>query len=170
LFFAPFALPALLLLPGSFGQASFASGSFTERQTGWVANLDQAAEPFGNGIGTTGSAAEKAIAVRASGDDFYQPDNNYYKVMYELGVLGLFFFAATLIACFLYTRDVEKQVQGTERAITIGTSANILAAAVAAITLVYFEVFPNELFFWLLMGTVTSCVRNVPESSSTPSR
>jgi O-antigen ligase len=173
LFFAPFALPLVILLPGTFEQGAFYSGSFEERQSGWTENLNRAADPFGNGIGTTGAAAEKALEVASSDDIFYQPDNNYFKIIYELGVLGLFFFSMTLIACFLYTRDVERQVKGSDRALVIGTSANILGVIVAEVTLVYFEIFPDDLFFWILMGTVASCVRKVSPrnvSSTTLSR
>jgi hypothetical protein len=159
LFFAPFVLPLIVLLPGTFEKGAFYSGSFQERQVGWTENLNKAADPFGNGIGTTGAAAEKALEVESAESNFYQPDNNYFKVLYELGVLGLFFFCVVLVACFLYTRDVEERVHGPDRAITIGAGANILGVMVASVTAVYFESFPNELFFWLLMGTVASCVR-----------
>jgi O-antigen ligase len=173
LFFAPFALPLLVLLPGTFEQGAFYSGSFEERQTGWNENLNKAADPFGNGIGTTGAAAEKSLEVQSAKETFYQPDNNYFKVLYELGVLGLFFFVMMLVACFLYTRDVEERVHGPDRALTIGVGASILAVMLASVTAVYFESFPDELFFWLLMGTVASCVRDpqvTKELSSTQSR
>jgi polysaccharide biosynthesis protein PslJ len=180
LFFAPFALPMIILLPGTFEKGAFYRGSFEERQVGWTENLNRAADPFGNGIGTTGAAAEKALEVASQDTAVYQPDNNYFKVLYELGVVGLFFFVMVLIACFLYTRDVEKRVRGPDLALVIGTGANILAVMVAAVTAVYFEIFPDDLFFWLLMGTVASCVRQVQgqdetqddavELSSTPSR
>jgi hypothetical protein len=173
LFFAPFVLPLIVVLPGSFEQGAFYSGSFQERQTSWSANLNKAADPIGNGIGTTGSAAEKALEVKSLHQEFYQPDNNYFKVLYELGVFGLFFFIMVLIAAFLYTRDVEKQVHGADRALCAGAAANILGVMVAAYTIVYFEVFPNELFFWLLLGAVASCIRDREpdrESSSTLSR
>jgi hypothetical protein len=174
LFFAPFVLPLMVLLPGTFEKGAFYKGSFEERQTGWAQNLNKAADPFGNGIGTTGAAAEKALQVESQRQIFYQPDNNYFKVLYELGVLGLFFFAMMLVACFLYTRDVEERVHGPDRALVIGVGANILGVAVAAFTAVYFEIFPDDLFFWLLMGTVASCARSAQlqkeASSSTPSR
>jgi O-antigen ligase/polysaccharide polymerase Wzy-like membrane protein len=173
LFFAPFVLPLIVVLPGSFEQGAFYSGSFQERQTSWSANLNKAADPIGNGIGTTGSAAEKALQVKSLHQQFYQPDNNYFKVLYELGVFGLFFFLMVLVAALLFTRDVEKQVFGADRALCAGAAANILGVIVAAYTIVYFEVFPNELFFWLLLGAVASCIRDrEPDRafSSTPSR
>jgi hypothetical protein len=169
LFFAPFVLPLIILLPASFEQGAFYKGSLQERQSGWAQNLNKAADPFGNGIGTTGSAAEKALKVQARRENFYQPDNNYFKVLYELGVLGLFFFVMMLIASFAYTREVEEQVRGPDRALAIGAGANILGVIVAAFTSVYFEIFPNELYFWMLLGMVASCLRD-RESSTTPSR
>ena len=76
-----------------------------------------------------------------------------------------------LIAAFLYTRDVEKQVTGRDRSIVIGAGANILAVIVAAYTAVYFEIFPDDLFFWLMLGVVASCIRAPDrELSTTPSR
>jgi hypothetical protein len=178
LFFAPFALVALLVLPLGFEKGAFYSGSFQERQQGWTQNLNRAADPFGNGIGTTGSAAAKALQIQGNANAYYyQPDNNYYKVLYELGVFGVFFFTFMLIAAFLYTRDVEKQVTGLDRSIVIGAGANILAVIVAAYTAVYFEIFPDDLFFWLMLGVVASCLRDRdinrksdPELSTTPSR
>jgi hypothetical protein len=158
-FFAPFALVGLMVLPLGFEKGAFYSGSFQERQTSWTQNLNKAAKPLGNGIGTTGSAAEKALSVQKKNLNFYQPDNNYYKVLYELGVPGAFFFIMVLVTALLYTRDVEKQVTGTDRSFVIGTSATIVGVMIAAYTLVYFEIFPDDLFFWLLLGTVTSCIR-----------
>ena len=167
LFFAPFALPLIILLPGTFEKAAFSKSSFEQRQSGWVSNLNHAAEPFGNGIGTTAAAAEKTLKVTAQKRYFYQPDNNYYKVLYELGVFGLFFFVMMLLACLVWTREVEERVHGPDRAVVIGTQAVVLGVIVASFTIVFFEVIPNDWFFWLLMGTVASCIR---ESSSTPSR
>jgi hypothetical protein len=178
LFFAPFALVALLVLPLGFEKGAFYSGSFQERQQGWTQNLNRAADPFGNGLGTTGASAEKANQVKGDPNAFfYQPDNNYFKVLYELGVFGVFFFTMMLIAAFLYTRDVEKQVTGLDRSIVIGAGANVLAVIVAAYTAVFFEIFPDDLFFWLMLGVVASCLRDRdlnrtpdPELSTTPSR
>jgi O-antigen ligase len=166
LFFAPFVLPLIVLLPGTFEKGAFSSGSFQQRQSGWAQNLNKAAEPFGNGIGTTGAAAEKSLKVSAQRAFFYQPDNNYFKVLYELGVFGLFFFIMMLIACLAYTREVEERVHGPDRALVIGVGAMVIGAIVSAFTLVYFEVLPVDWFFWLMMGTVASCVL---DSSSTPS-
>src|SRR5262249_5521250 len=174
LFFAPFALPLLILLPGTFEKGAFSSNSFQERQSGWMSNLNRAAEPLGNGIGTTGAAAEKTLKLTTQHAYFYQPDNNYYKVLYELGVFGVFFFIVMLISTIVWTREVEQRVRGSDRALVIGVTAQCLAATVAAFTLVFFEVIPDDWFFWLLLGTVASCIRETttsqPERESSPTR
>ena len=43
----------------------------------------------------------------------------------------------------------------------------LLAPRTWAFTAVYFEIFPDDLYFWLLLGVVASCAR---ELSTTPSR
>jgi O-antigen ligase len=159
LFFAPFVFVGLIVLPLGFEHAVFQSKSFQERQQGWTQNLNHAADPFGNGIGSTGAAAEKTIRIEATNANFYQPDNNYYKVLYELGVVGLYFFAATLIACLLFTRDAERRAPPQAKAFISGVTAHVLAVMTAAFTAVVFEIFPDDLMFWVLMGIVASSIR-----------
>jgi hypothetical protein len=170
LFFAPFVVVALIVLPLGFEHAVFQKNSFQERQQGWTQNLNHAADPFGNGIGTTGSAAEKTSRIEATNANFYQPDNNYYKVLYELGVVGLYFFAATLIACLLFTRDAERRAPPPSRAFISGVTAHVLAVMCAAFTAVVFEIFPDDLMFWVLMGVVASCIRAPAPTDETPDR
>ena len=45
----------------------------------------------GNGIGTTGASGQKATQVEGTTATtfVYEPDNQYYKALYELGVFGL---------------------------------------------------------------------------------
>ena len=160
LLLAPLALLSLLVLPGQFGAAAFASGSFNERQVGWTENLGKVtSQPIGNGIGTTGASAEKTIDVKDSFAAFYQPDNQYFKVLYELGVIGLWLFVLVLVFSFAYTRQVERKLTGFDRALVIGVSAHILGIAAACFVATYFEVFPLELYFWLLLGVVENCSR-----------
>jgi len=163
----PIAALSLAMLPGQLASPAFQTVSLGERQVGWLDNIGRVtAEPLGNGIGATGSAAEKTREVTHLTNAVYQPDNQYFKVLYELGVVGLWFFALTLVASLLYVRRLEPHLSGTDRALADGVVANILGVCAACLVATYFEIFPMELFFWMLLGVVTTCAR---ESSSTRS-
>ncbi len=163
----PVAALGLVMLPGQLAEPAFQSESLGERQTGWVENLGQVtAEPLGNGIGATGSAAEKTREVTQRDFDVYQPDNQYFKAVYELGVVGLWAFALTLVTAFLYLRRVDRDLTGTDRALADGVAANLLGVGVACWVATYFEIFPMDFYFWTLLGVVTTCAR---ASSSTRS-
>ncbi len=163
----PIAALSLVFLPGQLSSPAFQSESLDERQLGWMDNVGQiTAEPLGNGIGATGSAAEKTREVTRLDNAVYQPDNQYFKVVYELGVVGLWFFALALVTSLLYVRKAEKHLAGTDRAFTDGVAANILGVFAACWVATYFEIFPMDFFFWMLLGVVTTCARG---SSSTRS-
>ena len=156
----PIALLSLAFLPGQFSSPAFQSQSFNERQVGWLDNIGQVtSDPLGNGIGATGSGAEKTREVTQIDSIVYQPDNQYFKVLYELGVVGLWFFVMALVASLLYVRKSEPFLSGSDRAFADGVVANMIGVFAACFVATYFEIFPMDFFFWLLLGVVAVCRR-----------
>ena len=84
----------------------------------------------------------------------YQPDNYYMKVAVELGPIGLWIFVLVLISSGASALRASRVLPGSDGALALGVSASIVAAAVASVVSTYFEIFPLDLYFWLLIGTV----------------
>jgi hypothetical protein len=152
----PVMLLVLLFLPGTFSSASLQGQSFNERQLGWSQNVEKVVSaPLGNGIGTTGASAEKAVAVaRDTTAIVYQPDNQYFKVLFELGVIGLWFFLLMFVMMVFGARRAERLVARGDRAFAMGVTANVLGAMVASVVATWMEIFPNDLFLWLLLSVI----------------
>jgi hypothetical protein len=164
------AVPAVVLafafLPGSITSTSFSPTSLGERGVGWQQNLDQVlSHPFGVGIGATGAAAAKVAQLQAGGTQVdtsvpgsptYQPDNYYYKTVYELGVLGLWLWILLLASAFASAARIARSKSGSESSFALGVAACVAAAAVASLVATFFEVFPMDLLFWLLISTVAA--------------
>jgi hypothetical protein len=156
---APVALLLLLFLPGQYATPALGSSSFTERSQSWTDNISTIFDPLGHGIGTTGSAGEKVEQVLKLNADTYQPDNQYFKTNYELGVLGLFFFVMLMLSAFLTARSAATRLHGRDQALAEGLTAHILGVGVACFVATYFEIFPMDFFFFLLLGIVVTCDR-----------
>lgn len=161
-----------LVVVGSYTSAFLSSTSSEERFDVWRENLSEiASHPLGAGIGATGSAAEKTLEVKgesvdpndpSAGDsDILQPDNSYFKTTLELGVIGLWLFVMMLVTAFLAVHGAARRLTGTDAALARGTAALVLAASAVSLVANYFEVFPLDAYFWLLIGVVATCV---PES------
>jgi putative inorganic carbon (HCO3(-)) transporter len=155
----PVALLLLLLIPGQYATPALGSSSFSQRSQSWTDNISTIFDPVGHGIGTTGSAGAKADKALKIVGGAYQPDNQYFKTNYELGVLGLFFFIFLLIAAFLTARSAATRLHGRDQALAEGLSAHILGVMAACFVATYFEIFPMDFFFWLLLGIVVTCDR-----------
>lgn len=156
----PIAALSLAFLPGQFTAPAFQARSFNERQVGWVENIGKVtSRPVGNGIGTTGSAAEKTREVLRLDTNYFQPDNQYFKVLYELGVIGLWAFLFLLVSTFLYARHAGRVLSGFDQALADGVTANILGVIAACTVATYFEMFPMDFYYWLLMGVLVVSVR-----------
>jgi hypothetical protein len=152
----PFALLALAVLPGSFSTSAFESTSFGERQVGWSQNISKVVSaPFGNGIGTTGASAEKTVIVTHDvSRRVYQPDNQYFKVLYELGVIGLWIFVLLYAALLVTARRVESELTGTDRAMAMGVTGLVIGAIAASFVATWLEIFPNDLYLWTMLAVV----------------
>jgi O-antigen ligase len=150
----------VLLLLSGFSAALFATSSGLERVDRWRANVGQIeSHPLGIGIGTTGSAGEKANLITGNRSKALQPDNFYFKTTLELGVLGLWIFVLILIAAFTSAQSAADILTGRDAALASGVAAMVLAAGAVSIVSTYFEIFPMELYFWLFLTVVATCVR-----------
>jgi putative inorganic carbon (HCO3(-)) transporter len=155
----PVALLLLLFIPGQYATPALGSSSFNERSQSWTDNISTIFDPTGHGIGTTGSAGAKVDQILKTSVDVYQPDNQYFKTNYELGVIGMFFFVFLLVAALLTARAASPRLHGRDQALAEGLSAHILGVIAACFVATYFEIFPMDFFFWLLLGIVVTCDR-----------
>lgn len=182
----------LLLAPSSVLAPLFSSSSLGERSDGWSQTLAGLwVHPFGQGLGATGSAAAKAtddgnpmlseLSLQAAvqfGFMPYQPDNYYMKLAVELGPIGLWLFVLVLLCAGVSTLRASRILSGRDAALALGVSGTVIAAAVASTVATYLEIFPLDVYFWLLLGTVGCAltqrlsppVNSASTSASAPSR
>lgn len=176
----------LLVAPSSLLSPLFSSSSLGERSDGWSQTLASLwVHPLGQGLGATGSAAAKALeggnpmlselslqAAVQFGFMPYQPDNYYMKTMVELGPLGLWLFVLVLVCAAVSTLRASRLLDGRDAALALGVSGTVIAAAVASTVATYLEIFPLDVYFWLLLGTVGCALTqrlSPPASSATAS-
>jgi hypothetical protein len=161
---------ALPLLPSKITGTFFSSSSLGERGAGWNDIIKSiVVHPLGTGLGASGSAADRmstASGVKFSGlSTNYQPDNYYVKMMLELGPIGLWLFLAMIITALIWTTKMAAALPGRDGALALGVSSSIVAAMFASVVATYFEIFPIDVYFWLLLGVV-GCAAAQHESSS----
>ena len=169
LLLVPFVMLAGLLVPGNFSESALATGSLGDRQQGWAQNINKAVSaPFGNGIGATGAAGLKAQQVEGSTRIVYEPDNQYFKALYELGVFGLWALALLFVGLIAAARAAERRLAGIDRAWALGLTAHVLGAIAAASISTWFEIFPNDLFLWLTLAVVLTLSKPTSLSNATP--
>jgi hypothetical protein len=157
---APMALIVLLYLPGSLTAPALSGSSLSARGSGWDANIHQVvSHPLGAGIGSTGAAGEKVASLTGVGTA-YQPDNYYFKTVYELGVFGLWLFVIAIVSIFMSMDKAAPRLSGRDSSLALGVSATVLAAIAASLVATYFEIFQMALLFWLLVGVVATCDRD----------
>jgi O-antigen ligase len=156
----------LLVFFGGFATSFLSERSSQERFDIWSANADEiVAHPFGLGIGATGSAAEKIADEEGGPRDALQPDNYYLKTTLELGVIGLWVFVLLMVASFAAAHSAARMLSPPDSTLAYGVAAMVVAAVVISTSATYFEVFPLDAYFWLLLTVVATCVH---ESRSTP--
>lgn len=152
----PLGVVALLYLPSEISAPAFSSSSSSERLSSWQERTSQAlSNPLGIGVGASGSASEKVATLEGSGEE-YQPDNFYFKILLELGVVGVWLLVLLLVSTFATARSAASRLQGQDAALSSGVAAAVLAAAVASVVATYFEIFPMDMFFWLLCAVVAT--------------
>ena len=166
----PLGLVALLYLPSDLSAPAFSSSSSGERVASWQERASQAlGSPLGVGVGASGAASEKVATLRGGGEQ-YQPDNFYFKVVLELGVLGLWLLVLLLASTFASARSAAARLDGRDAALASGAAAMVLAAGVASVVATYFEIFPLDLYFWLLCGLVATMVADERRPAAGPRR
>ncbi|AGF73608.1 O-antigen ligase family protein [Corynebacterium halotolerans] len=140
------------------------SSSLQERGGHWSLTLPQMLiHPFGGGLGTTGSSAEKVAEISGSMTAVYQPDNQYLKIGLELGLVGLALYAVTVgVAMVVLRRLIRVQRDVVEQGFTAGVLGVTVAACVAAAFATYLEIFPLDFHFWLLLA----CAASVPRGEA----
>lgn len=153
----PLALVAVLLLPGGVASAAFSSSSGAQRVAGWEANISEVTgHPFGLGLGSSNAAAEKVAGAGPEQDEVYHPDNEYYRAVYELGVLGLWLTVLLFASAFLATRAASRKLPSDGGVFALAVSSTVLAAAAASLVATYMDTFPNNVYFWLLLAVVAT--------------
>ncbi|MGZ4677491.1 MAG: O-antigen ligase family protein [Acidimicrobiia bacterium] len=156
----PIVLVAALFIPSgaTLTTAVFSSNSLGDRTLSWGDRLDHFAEnPFGTGIGTTGAAAEKAAQLNFTDPNAtYVPDNSWLKVMFEVGVFGLWFFVLMIVSIFLSVRATERKVTGIDRDFLSGVGAQIVAVMVSCLVSTYLELVPMDQLFWVVIATAAT--------------
>ncbi len=176
-------LPVSLLLfvvaPAAAVSAALSASSLGERFDGWSVVADTViANPFGTGIGTTGSAAEVAVGLGGEIDETfglppdllpYQPDNFYLKRLLELGPIGLWLTVAFMRHVVATARSARSKASPVDIALLDGWIAAVLGALAAAAVATYWEIFPLDLFFYLMLGVTTSIERAGSPSPPSPS-
>ena len=160
------ALVVVLLLPGKLGSPALSSSSLHERVTSWDRNLDHVLRhPLGTGIGASGAAAAKTASLTGSHTHTFQPDNYYFKEIYELGMPGLVLFVWLLGAAFWNADRKAIRIRGPDSALALGVAAAVLAAAAASAISTYFEIYPMDLMFWLLIAVVATLCPTSPSTA-----
>jgi hypothetical protein len=168
----------LALLPAGVAATAFSGASLLQRTTGWAnAVLDEGVEPFGKGVGTVGAVAEQVQSRRSEGgvsfpsppepsaafpsppeeSKRFQPDNYYVKTLVELGPIGLWLLLCTIGLGVISARSASMQaLDNRDASLAAGITAATIAAIAAAFVSAYWEIFPSDLLFWLLLGVLPS--------------
>jgi hypothetical protein len=188
----PAGVVALAFLPAELGSTVLSTTSGHARTATWTNSLPLvSAHPLGQGIGAAGSTQDKIaqggpllFSQKAAGDQANQlagqsanasaipvadtiPDNYYVKTVLDLGILGLWLFVVMLVSIFFFLQSASKRLVDEPAVLCTAASATVLAGAVAALVATYFEIFPMDLFFWLLVG-VASATTADPRSVRLP--
>jgi hypothetical protein len=168
---------ALLVLMASTGLLVTNSG-FARLHT-WESNIGTAmSHPLGTGVGSTGAAGAKVVRTKGGVPTFdpaqagpavyvLQPDNYWLKMLFELGVLGLWLFCVVLAGAIGDARRAAR-LPGLDGALGAGIAAFLVASAVAAVLSTYFEIFPIDLHVWLLAGVASALVADRADALHRP--
>lgn len=157
----PLIVVALFFIPAHFRGPLLASHSSQQRLTTWSTVLPSVlSHPLGHGIGTSGAAVNKIEGINAGANlavgTTNIPDNYYVLVVSELGLPGLWLFLLLLSAMFVETKRSADRLTGEPSTFCEAVSVLVLAAMAAALFESYFEAFPMDLYFWLMVGVAAA--------------
>jgi hypothetical protein len=161
-----------LALAGGWGAAFLSEDSSADRVEIWSDNLAQVvAHPLGLGTGATGSTAEK-LELDEGGDrsDALQADNYFLEMALELGPIGLWLFIVLLIMLFRDMHRASLALPRRDAAFASGVTAMVIASVAVSLSSAYFEVFPLDVYYWLLVGVVAATTAGARESADEPIR
>ena len=151
----PLAAAAVLLLPSDAASSALSSNSTSQRAAGWSQNLHEVVRhPVGAGVGSSGASAEKLAELGRAGRPVYQPDNQYFLTLYELGPLGLWMLALLLWAAFTVCRAAARSQAGADGDLALGATAFVVAAAAASTVASFLQIFPMDVLWWVLLAAV----------------
>ncbi|HEV3402513.1 MAG TPA: O-antigen ligase family protein [Acidimicrobiales bacterium] len=164
----PLAAVGLLFLPADVSSAALAPTSGIQRVEAWQEKLSRiTANPLGVGVGASSSASEKVTEATGTGEIFH-PDNQYYKAVYELGVLGLWLLVLLLVAAFRSAHTAARASPTGDSLFALSTAAMVLAASSASLVATYLDIFPMDVYFWLFLAVTHTSL--VPEAAGQGSR
>jgi hypothetical protein len=147
-----------LVFAGGWGGAFLSEESSQDRLGIWTDSLAEvAAHPLGLGIGATGSTAEK-LELESGGDvsNALQADNYFLETALELGIIGLWLFIVVLLLSWQAAVRTSRDLAGEEAAFASGVGAMVVASVAVSMSSAYFEVFPLDVAFWLLLGVLAT--------------
>lgn len=169
-------LVVMILLSGQIGAALFSSSSLFERTDRWEDVFSRMVEnPFGAGLTASGAAASAVLEAPIKVAETFslstraavvQPDNYYLKVLVDLGLPGMWLTILLVTFAVRYAWRVTRSAGPGDAALAAGICAAAGAAATAALVSTYWEIFPAELLYWMLLGVLPSLDPSLP---STPS-
>ncbi len=100
----------------------------------------------------------------------YLPDNLYVKTAIELGVIGVWLLlllgVVVVVVAVRAARAAADRGHRSDRGLAEGIAVSVVGAAAASLVSTYLEIFPLDLYFWLLLGVLLCFPR---ASTSTPS-
>lgn len=176
---------ALVAVPPATLSTVLSSDSYNTRASGWETTWDSILEnPFGQGLGASGSAAEKLVSgsvqlpeslrARIDGDTAYafgipyQPDNYYLKLLIELGPIGLWLFVVFLVVVLASAVSTCREATtSVDAGLAAGIGSMVVAAAAASSVSTYLEIFPLDVYTWLFVAVLAGIPRRSPPESGT---
>ncbi len=178
-FVVPLVALGLAYLPQSLLSSVTASSSLGQRASGWVANFGHLVDhPLGAGVGTTGASAAAAAGLNQTSANAptvvltptpYQPDNYYYKELYEIGVLGLWLFVMMLVSVAATgDRGARASPSPISATLSLSMTAFFVAALVSSLVSTFFEIFPMDAYFWMFTGVVSVTWATAPAAAPGP--
>jgi len=164
-----------ILLSGQIGSALFSASSLFERTDRWQFVFEEARDkPFGGGLTTSGAAADALVEAPIKVAETFsltssfaapQPDNYYLKLLLDLGIPGMWLMIMIVYFSLRYAWRVTRSATGADAAMAAGICAALSAAAAAALVSTYWEIFPADLLFWMLLGVLPSLDPNLQRRS-----
>ena len=157
----PIGLVVFLVIGGSsLSDQTLSSSSLQQRTTGWDENLKQLqAHPLGVGIGSSGAAAEKGRGRQRSQFGQSPVPTRQLLLQDDLRARPARAVDVRPVPHWQAFRDanaIANRLTGSDAALVDGIAAFILAAMAASLVATFFEIFPLDLLFWLVVSVAAT--------------